>query len=326
MLETLADHDDQLMEQLLDEIEPPRDAVFDDLVGRSARRRGDAGADRHRRKGQRRAAPAEGDPPRCARCRGDPRAARRHGRQRRRGAGHEDHPHRRMAASCRSRASCPAASPTAPSSTRPTAASGKVSGIYRMLGKDQSKLSVRQGRRDGGARQARRSQDRRHAELGQGRDCARSPPSTPPEPVFAIALRPKERKDEVKLSAAHPAACRGRPFAQPPAPPGFRARRCCRAMARCICASSSSGCEGRNQIAGRAPCPGRPLSRDDPQAGHAARPPQEAVRRPRPVRRRRARHQAAAARQRLPVHRHHHRRRRAARPISPRSRPACATT
>ena len=32
MLETLADHDDQLMEQLLDEIEPPRDAVFDDLA------------------------------------------------------------------------------------------------------------------------------------------------------------------------------------------------------------------------------------------------------------------------------------------------------
>ena len=32
MLETLADHDDQLMEQLLDEIEPPRDEVFDDLA------------------------------------------------------------------------------------------------------------------------------------------------------------------------------------------------------------------------------------------------------------------------------------------------------
>lgn len=31
MLETLADHDDALMEQLLDEIEPPQDAVFDDL-------------------------------------------------------------------------------------------------------------------------------------------------------------------------------------------------------------------------------------------------------------------------------------------------------
>ncbi|MGB6588353.1 MAG: elongation factor G [Pseudolabrys sp.] len=32
MLETLADHDDQLMEQLLEDIEPPRDQVFDDLA------------------------------------------------------------------------------------------------------------------------------------------------------------------------------------------------------------------------------------------------------------------------------------------------------
>jgi elongation factor G len=32
MLETLADYDDQLMEQLLSEIQPPRDAVFADLV------------------------------------------------------------------------------------------------------------------------------------------------------------------------------------------------------------------------------------------------------------------------------------------------------
>ena len=32
MLETLADYDDQLMEQLLEEIEPPRDRIFDDLV------------------------------------------------------------------------------------------------------------------------------------------------------------------------------------------------------------------------------------------------------------------------------------------------------
>ncbi len=33
MLETLADHDDKLMEQLLEDIEPPRDKVFDDLAG-----------------------------------------------------------------------------------------------------------------------------------------------------------------------------------------------------------------------------------------------------------------------------------------------------
>ena len=31
MLETLADHDDELMEQLLGDIEPPKDKVFDDL-------------------------------------------------------------------------------------------------------------------------------------------------------------------------------------------------------------------------------------------------------------------------------------------------------
>src|SRR5207245_8768426 len=32
MLEKLADHDDALMEQLLEDISPPRDAVFDDLA------------------------------------------------------------------------------------------------------------------------------------------------------------------------------------------------------------------------------------------------------------------------------------------------------
>ena len=32
MLETLADHDDHLMEQLLDEVAPPQDEVFDDLA------------------------------------------------------------------------------------------------------------------------------------------------------------------------------------------------------------------------------------------------------------------------------------------------------
>jgi elongation factor G len=32
MLETLADYDDALMEQLLEDIQPPRDRVFDDLV------------------------------------------------------------------------------------------------------------------------------------------------------------------------------------------------------------------------------------------------------------------------------------------------------
>ena len=32
MLEKLADYDDELMEQLLEDIPPPRDKVFDDLA------------------------------------------------------------------------------------------------------------------------------------------------------------------------------------------------------------------------------------------------------------------------------------------------------
>src|SRR5207253_10868139 len=32
MLETLADHDDELMEQLLEDVQPPGDKVFDDLA------------------------------------------------------------------------------------------------------------------------------------------------------------------------------------------------------------------------------------------------------------------------------------------------------
>jgi elongation factor G len=58
MLERLADHDDELMEQLLEDKEPPRDEVFDDLSADLARRLGDPGADRLGRTRKWRAAPA----------------------------------------------------------------------------------------------------------------------------------------------------------------------------------------------------------------------------------------------------------------------------
>ena len=65
MLEKLADHDDALMEQLLEEIEPPRDAVFDDLArpicGKGSSRRCSSVRPE---KGNGRPAPyIEGDPP-----------------------------------------------------------------------------------------------------------------------------------------------------------------------------------------------------------------------------------------------------------------------
>jgi elongation factor G len=58
MLETLADHDDELMEQLLEDIQPPRDKVFDDLTARIARGSGLSGFDGHGGARQRRAAAA----------------------------------------------------------------------------------------------------------------------------------------------------------------------------------------------------------------------------------------------------------------------------
>ena len=63
MLERLADYDNSLMEELISDIEPPRDQIFDDLTRESARRTGRAGADRLGRGRPWRHPPAEGAAP-----------------------------------------------------------------------------------------------------------------------------------------------------------------------------------------------------------------------------------------------------------------------
>ena len=71
-----------------------------------------------------------------------------------------------------------------------------------MLGKDQSKLASAKA---GETVALGKLDDVRTGDTlssGKGARSARSPSLTPPDPVFSIALRPKERKDEVKLSAA----------------------------------------------------------------------------------------------------------------------------
>ena len=77
----------------------------------------------------------------------------------------------------------------------------KVSGIYRMLGKDQVKLlsaaagdTVALGKLEG----VRTGHTLTSAKGGM----APLVGMEPPQPVYAFALRPKERKDEVKMSAA----------------------------------------------------------------------------------------------------------------------------
>ncbi|CAM5763537.1 elongation factor G [Mesorhizobium amorphae] len=200
MLETLADHDDQLMEQLLEEIEPPKDAIFDDLAADLR-----AGTVTPVLIGT---------------------AEKGNGVLRLLKTIRHDAPD---IEATRKRLGAPTGSTTVVQVMKtihtphggklsvsrilsgqindgtelflPDGNSAKVSGIYRMLGKDQSKLAtakvgetVALGKLD----EVRTGQTLTSAKGGIKplADLA------PPQPVFAFALRPKERKDDVKMSAA----------------------------------------------------------------------------------------------------------------------------
>lgn len=200
MLETLADHDDHLMEQLLDEVSPEPDEVFDDLaadlraghvtpvlIGTAEKGNGVL----RLLKTIRHDVPDVSD------------TARRLGVDT--GAGtvvqvmktiHTPHGgklsiSRILAGQVGDGAEL----------TLPDGSAQRISGLYRMLGKDQTKLSsasagdtVALGKLDG----VRTGQT-----LGSGRAGPQQLVAIePPQPVFAIALRPKERRDEVKMSAA----------------------------------------------------------------------------------------------------------------------------
>lgn len=200
MLETLADHDDQLMEQLLEEIEPPKDAIFDDLaadlrdgavtpvlIGTAEKGNGVLRllkAIRH-------------DAP-------DIEATRR-----RLGAPdgaatvvqvmktiHTPHGGKLSVSRVLSGQVVDGSELWLPGGD-----TAKVSGIYRMLGKDQSKLTIAKA----GDTVALGKLD--EVKTGQTLSSAKGGAKQlfqfePPQPVFAFALRPKERKDEVKMSAA----------------------------------------------------------------------------------------------------------------------------
>ncbi|GLS40143.1 elongation factor G [Mesorhizobium tianshanense] len=200
MLETLADHDDQLMEQLLEEIEPPKDAIFDDLaadlrdgavtpvlIGTAEKGNGVL----------RLLKTIRHDAP-------DVEATRK-----RLGAPdgnatviqvmktiHTAHGGKLSVSRILSGQLADAAE-----LFLSNGATAKVSGIYRMLGKDQSKLTSAKA----GDTVALGKLD--DVTTGQTLSSAKGGIKplvtlTPPQPVFAFALRPKERKDEVKMSAA----------------------------------------------------------------------------------------------------------------------------
>ncbi|ESY96021.1 elongation factor G [Mesorhizobium australicum] len=200
MLETLADHDDELMEQLLEEIEPPKDAIFDDLaadlregavtpvlIGTAEKGNGVL----------RLLKTIRHDAP-------DIEATRK-----RLGAPdgnatvvqvmktiHTPHGGKLSVSRILSGQVTDGSELWLPGGD-----TAKVSGIYRMLGKDQVKLTaartgdtVALGKLDA-------------VKTGQTLTSAKGGAKQlfdvePPQPVFAFALRPRERKDEVKMSAA----------------------------------------------------------------------------------------------------------------------------
>lgn len=200
MLETLADHDDHLMEQLLEEQDPPKDEIFDDLA--ADLREGMVtpvliGAAEKGNGALRLLKAIRHDAP-------DVEATRKRLGLADGGAAvvqvmktiHTSHAGKLSVSRILSGQLNDGAELWLNASD-----TAKVSGIYRMLGKEQTKLgnaaagdTVALGKLDAAAT----GQTLTSAKGGIRQLVA----LTPPKPVYAFALRPKERKDEVKMSAA----------------------------------------------------------------------------------------------------------------------------
>jgi elongation factor G len=200
MLETLADHDDLLMEQLLEEIEPPKDEVFDDLaadlreglvvpvlIGTAEKGNGVM----RLLKAIRHDAPDIGA------------TAARLGVKTSDGAViqvmksiHTMHGGKLSV----SRVLAGTIS-DGDELFLPDGSSVKISGIYRLIGKDQTKIAsatIGDTVALGKLEDAKTGDTLTTAKGGMPRLIV----LPAPQPVFAFALRPKERKDEVKMSTA----------------------------------------------------------------------------------------------------------------------------
>jgi elongation factor G len=200
MLETLADHDDQLMEQLLEEIEPPKDTIFDDLaadlrdgsvtpvlIGTAEKGNGVL----RLLKAIRHDAPdVEATRKRLGLSDGNATIAQVMKTI------HTPHAGKLSVARILSGQVADGMELTLPNGE-----TARISGIYRILGKDQTKLTsampgdtVALGKLEG----ARTGQTLTTGKAG----IALPIELAPPQPVYAFALRPKERKDDVKMSSA----------------------------------------------------------------------------------------------------------------------------
>ena len=310
MLETLADHDDELMEQLLEDIQPPRDKVFDDLARelrdglvcpvlmgtatrangvlrllKALRQKSPGSAETAKRLGVKAGADAVAYVVKTLNT--DPRRqdvdrarARRPGRRRH---------HLRS-----------------PGTTRPAASPASSSWSARRPRSADRPLSARP------SRFAKLDKAKTGDTLTAGKQA--HPPLAkiePYPPVLAIAISAKERKDDVKLGQALNKLAEEDPsITVVHNPETHEVVLWGQGEMHLRVATERLGDRLRRRH--RAAPADRRLPRDHPQGHRAARPAQEAVGRPRPIRRRRARHQADAARFGLHLRGQDHRRRGAA--------------
>jgi elongation factor G len=199
MLEKLADHDDALMEELLEEVEPPLDQVFDDLSADI--RQGQAvpvliGSALNGNGILRLLKTIRHDAPGIAETRA---------RLGLKGSGaaalsmktyHTSHGGKLTVARVLAGAFKDGAEVAFPNGE-----AGRISGVYRMFGKDHKAgaeaaegATVGFGKLDG-------AQTGDVVVGGRGEPAAHAG-AQPPEPVHSISLKPRERKDDVRLSAA----------------------------------------------------------------------------------------------------------------------------
>lgn len=199
MLERLADHDDELMEQLLEDKEPPRDEVFDDL---SADLHAGSvtpvliGSAEHGNGVLRLLKAIRHDGPDVADTRQRLGLSKGESALRIMKSIHTPHGGKLSVARVLAGSISDGTELTTTGGR-----GGKISGMYQLTGKDQAKQATAQ---EGDVVALGRLDDIRTGDLVSS---GKSAPDIKPlpasaEPVFAFALRPRERKDEVKLSSA----------------------------------------------------------------------------------------------------------------------------
>lgn len=196
MLETLADHDDALMEQLLEEIEPPRDAVFDDLAADLR-----AGAvtpvligSAERGNGVLRLLKAiRHDAPDVATTR-ERLGVEANGETvlQIMKTIHTGHGGKLSVA----RVLCGQVS-----DGMELPGAGRVSGLYALNGREQTKLAAAGEGETAALGKLEGANTGDTLSTGKARPVQLASPATP-QPVFAVAISPRDRKDEVKLSTA----------------------------------------------------------------------------------------------------------------------------